>query len=375
MSSRPCTGPTSSPPSGPVDRLVHALTDPVSGQPDLKGTPVRVTAITEAWRGALLRLDGGEPELSSVDLVGQSRRRSTGFVFRAGRLDAAGTGSSFRTGAAPAAAHSRRGGADLLFRSAPGDVPLCRHRAGPAGGLRVLRAARRGACRREQAKALARQGDFTPMRTARAAGWRQRERREGRAARSSAPASRSARTGSGTPSATDGLTSRRPDRSGAEGRHQLRLLHSRTEETAGPGSATAGGKPMTISPACLDGTLPTVAEALALVAPHSSPIAQSEQIALDHAVGRILACDVTAPITMPPFPRAAMDGFAFRSGSGAPLQAGWERRPRERPSAAAFSWENASPFPPARACRRAAIPSPCASIAARSRTRSGSAPC
>ncbi len=31
--------------SGPVDRLVHALTDPVSGQPDLKGTPVRVSAV------------------------------------------------------------------------------------------------------------------------------------------------------------------------------------------------------------------------------------------------------------------------------------------------------------------------------------------
>jgi assimilatory nitrate reductase catalytic subunit len=52
--------------SGPVDRLVHAITDPVSGQPDLKGTPVRVTAITEAWRGVLLRLDGGEPELSDT---------------------------------------------------------------------------------------------------------------------------------------------------------------------------------------------------------------------------------------------------------------------------------------------------------------------
>ena len=33
--------------SGPIDRLVHAITDPVSGQPDLKGTPVRVAAIAE----------------------------------------------------------------------------------------------------------------------------------------------------------------------------------------------------------------------------------------------------------------------------------------------------------------------------------------
>jgi molybdopterin molybdotransferase len=77
---------------------------------------------------------------------------------------------------------------------------------------------------------------------------------------------------------------------------------------------------MTISPACLDGRLPTVAEALVLVAPLLSPVTQSEQIPLDRAAGRILARDVTAPAAMPPWPRAAMDGFAFRSGSGAPLK-------------------------------------------------------
>ena len=37
--------------SGPIDRLVHAKTDPVSGQPDLKGTRVRVSGIVECWRG------------------------------------------------------------------------------------------------------------------------------------------------------------------------------------------------------------------------------------------------------------------------------------------------------------------------------------
>jgi assimilatory nitrate reductase catalytic subunit len=52
--------------SGPIDRLVHAVTDPVSGQPDLKGTKVRVSAVAEAWRGHLLRLTGGEPELSDA---------------------------------------------------------------------------------------------------------------------------------------------------------------------------------------------------------------------------------------------------------------------------------------------------------------------
>jgi assimilatory nitrate reductase catalytic subunit len=50
--------------SGPIDKLVHALTDPVSGQPDLKGTPVRISAIAETWRGNLLRLTAGNPEFS-----------------------------------------------------------------------------------------------------------------------------------------------------------------------------------------------------------------------------------------------------------------------------------------------------------------------
>jgi len=41
--------------SGPVDRLVGAVTDPVSGQPELKGTPVCLTPLSTRWRGCLLR--------------------------------------------------------------------------------------------------------------------------------------------------------------------------------------------------------------------------------------------------------------------------------------------------------------------------------
>jgi assimilatory nitrate reductase catalytic subunit len=41
--------------AGPVDRLVGAVTDPVSGQPELKGTPVRVTLLPTFWRGRLVR--------------------------------------------------------------------------------------------------------------------------------------------------------------------------------------------------------------------------------------------------------------------------------------------------------------------------------
>ena len=39
------------------------LTDPVSGQPDLKGTSVQVAAVAEAWRGLLLRRAAGDPAL------------------------------------------------------------------------------------------------------------------------------------------------------------------------------------------------------------------------------------------------------------------------------------------------------------------------
>jgi assimilatory nitrate reductase catalytic subunit len=41
--------------AGPIDALVGAATDPVSGQPELKATPVRVAPVTPQWHGLLLR--------------------------------------------------------------------------------------------------------------------------------------------------------------------------------------------------------------------------------------------------------------------------------------------------------------------------------
>src|SRR4029077_3277371 len=41
--------------AGPVDRLVGAATDPVSGQPELKATPVRVAPVRTCGRGFPLR--------------------------------------------------------------------------------------------------------------------------------------------------------------------------------------------------------------------------------------------------------------------------------------------------------------------------------
>jgi assimilatory nitrate reductase catalytic subunit len=66
--------------SGPIDKLVHALTDPVSGQPDLKGTRVRVFAVTEIWRGNLFRLSSGEPGLSESVWWSKAQTK-TGFAF------------------------------------------------------------------------------------------------------------------------------------------------------------------------------------------------------------------------------------------------------------------------------------------------------
>ena len=41
--------------AGPIDALVGGATDPVSGQPELKATPVRVMAVAAHWHGLLLR--------------------------------------------------------------------------------------------------------------------------------------------------------------------------------------------------------------------------------------------------------------------------------------------------------------------------------
>src|SRR5215510_14133534 len=44
---------------------------------------------------------------------------------------------------------------------------------------------------------------------------------------------------------------------------------------------------------------------------------QSERVPLDAALTRVLAADVTAPIDVPPFDRANVDGFALRAAETA----------------------------------------------------------
>jgi assimilatory nitrate reductase catalytic subunit len=47
--------------AGPIDALVGAATDPISGQPELKATPVRVAPVVPRWHGLLLRGSEGVP--------------------------------------------------------------------------------------------------------------------------------------------------------------------------------------------------------------------------------------------------------------------------------------------------------------------------
>jgi molybdopterin molybdotransferase len=59
-------------------------------------------------------------------------------------------------------------------------------------------------------------------------------------------------------------------------------------------------------------TLLSVAEALVRVTSGIEPL-EAERVALDKAGGRVLAEDLAAPLTQPPFDASAMDGYAVRA--------------------------------------------------------------
>jgi molybdopterin molybdotransferase len=62
----------------------------------------------------------------------------------------------------------------------------------------------------------------------------------------------------------------------------------------------------------MTGGLPSIDEALRLVLERVVPL-ESEEVACDESVGRVLAVDALAAVDLPPFPSSAMDGFAVRS--------------------------------------------------------------
>ena len=61
------------------------------------------------------------------------------------------------------------------------------------------------------------------------------------------------------------------------------------------------------------GALLSFKEAKAIVDAHIQPITRTESIRLDDAVGRVLAVDLVSQLNVPPFDRAAMDGYAVRA--------------------------------------------------------------
>jgi molybdenum cofactor synthesis domain-containing protein len=66
--------------------------------------------------------------------------------------------------------------------------------------------------------------------------------------------------------------------------------------------------------------LAEVDDAAALVLDHT-PILGVERVALAHCIGRVLADDLVAPMSLPAFPASAVDGYAVRSAdAGKPLR-------------------------------------------------------
>jgi molybdopterin molybdotransferase len=95
-------------------------------------------------------------------------------------------------------------------------------------------------------------------------------------------------------------------------------------------------------------------EALALIRERLRPVAESEEVALAEAHGRVLASDVTAPRDVPQFTNAAVDGYALAHASLA--AAGGSLRVTAR---AAAGHPTATPVGPGEAARiftGAAIP-------------------
>ena len=58
----------------------------------------------------------------------------------------------------------------------------------------------------------------------------------------------------------------------------------------------------------------SVDEAVGIIAARVTPIEDVETVALGAADGRVLASDIAAPLPLPPFTNAAVDGYAVASG-------------------------------------------------------------
>ena len=67
-------------------------------------------------------------------------------------------------------------------------------------------------------------------------------------------------------------------------------------------------------------TLLSVTDALARVLDGLAPL-EAERVAIEEGLGRVLAEDLAARVTQPPFDASAMDGYAVRAADVASLPA------------------------------------------------------
>jgi len=61
-----------------------------------------------------------------------------------------------------------------------------------------------------------------------------------------------------------------------------------------------------------NGPLMSVDDAVAIIAARVASVVETENVGLLHADGRILAADIVAPLSLPPFTNSAVDGYAVR---------------------------------------------------------------
>ena len=66
------------------------------------------------------------------------------------------------------------------------------------------------------------------------------------------------------------------------------------------------------------GELMPVETALELIAERVSAVAETDEVALAEADGRVVAADIRAPMALPPFDNSAVDGYAVRHADLAP---------------------------------------------------------
>ena len=101
----------------------------------------------------------------------------------------------------------------------------------------------------------------------------------------------------------------------------------------------------------------SVAEASARILEGIIPL-PPERVALEHALGRVLATDVVSPITLPPWDNSAMDGYAVRTQSvvGATAESPARLPVRETLGAGQFATAPLRPGEAVRVMTGAAVP-------------------